>query len=167
MRKISARICTRSFASRFESGSSMRKTWGSRTIARPIATRCRWPPESCARLAVEVVAEADDLRRLRDPLAASAFGTLRMLQREPDVLGNRHVRIERVVLEHHRDIALARREVVDDRSPILMSPSLISSRPAIMRNAVVLPQPDGPTKTTNSPSCTSRFRSETARVPSS
>ena len=24
----------------------MRKTWGSRTIARPIATRWRWPPES-------------------------------------------------------------------------------------------------------------------------
>ena len=41
-----ARICTRSFASRFDSGSSMRNAAGSRTIARPIATRCRWPPES-------------------------------------------------------------------------------------------------------------------------
>ena len=41
MRAISPRICTRSFASRFESGSSMRKAFGSRTIARPIATRCR------------------------------------------------------------------------------------------------------------------------------
>src|SRR3954453_13750815 len=53
------------------------------------------------------------------------------------------------------------------RSPIRMSPSLTSSRPAIMRSAVVLPHPDGPTKTTNSPSWTSRFRSETARKPSS
>src|SRR4051794_31221846 len=35
-----------------------------------------------------------------------------------------------------------------------------------MRSAVVLPQPDGPTNTTNSPSCTSRFKSETASVPS-
>src|SRR6516162_5467138 len=35
-----------------------------------------------------------------------------------------------------------------------------------MRSAVVLPQPDGPTSTTNSPSCTSRLRSETARWPS-
>src|SRR5436305_1593039 len=43
---MSARICTRSMASRFESGSSIRYTLGSRTIARPIATRCRWPPES-------------------------------------------------------------------------------------------------------------------------
>jgi hypothetical protein len=33
-------------ASRFESGSSNRNSRASRTIARPIATRCRWPPES-------------------------------------------------------------------------------------------------------------------------
>ena len=32
-------VCTRSLASRFESGSSIRNTCGSRTIARPIATR--------------------------------------------------------------------------------------------------------------------------------
>src|SRR5438105_4272413 len=34
-------------ASRHESGSSKRKAAGSRTIARPMATRCRCPPESC------------------------------------------------------------------------------------------------------------------------
>ena len=33
-----------------------------------------------------------------------------------------------------------------------------------MRSAVVLPQPDGPTSTTNSPSLTSRLRSRTAGV---
>ncbi len=43
---MSARIWTRSLASRFESGSSIRNTCGWRTIARPIATRWRWPPES-------------------------------------------------------------------------------------------------------------------------
>ena len=43
---ISARICTRSWASRFDNGSSMRKTLGERIIAPSIATRCRWPPES-------------------------------------------------------------------------------------------------------------------------
>ena len=42
---ISARICTRSLASRFESGSSKRKTDGLRTMARPTATRWRWPPD--------------------------------------------------------------------------------------------------------------------------
>src|ERR1700752_4520276 len=46
------------------------------------------------------------------------------------------------------------------------SPSLMSSRPAIMFSAVGLPQPDGPTKTMNSPSAMFRFRSLSASVPS-
>ncbi len=40
------RMSTRSAASRFDNGSSKRKTCGLRTIDRPIATRCRCPPES-------------------------------------------------------------------------------------------------------------------------
>ena len=35
--------------------------------------------------------------------------------------------------------------------PIRISPSVTSSSPAIMRSSVLLPQPDGPTSTTNSP----------------
>ena len=35
-------------------------------------------------------------------------------------------------------------------SSIRMSPEVMASRPAIMRKVVVLPQPEGPTKTTNS-----------------
>ena len=38
---------------------------------------------------------------------------------------------------------------------ITMSPEVVCSSPAIMRRSVDLPQPDGPTKTTNSPSRTS------------
>src|SRR5258706_10610310 len=38
------------------------------------------------------------------------------------------------------------------RLPILTSPPEISSRPAIMRSSVLLPQPEGPTRTQNSPS---------------
>ena len=38
------------------------------------------------------------------------------------------------------------------RSPIRISPAVIFSSPAIMRSSVDLPQPDGPTSTTNSPS---------------
>ena len=45
-RESSTRICTRSSVSRLESGSSNRNTSGSRTMARPMATRWRWPPES-------------------------------------------------------------------------------------------------------------------------
>src|SRR3546814_2740736 len=44
-------------------------------------------------------------------------------------------------------------------SPISTCPELIASNPAIMRSVVVLPQPDGPTSTTNSRSWISR-RSE-------
>ena len=45
-----ARMETRSLASRLDSGSSMRNACGSRTMARPIATRCRCPPDSAAGL---------------------------------------------------------------------------------------------------------------------
>jgi hypothetical protein len=38
-----------------------------------------------------------------------------------------------------------------------ISPPLISSSPATMRSSVDLPQPDGPTMTTNSPSAISAF----------
>ena len=41
-------------------------------------------------------------------------------------------------------------DVVDRVPPISMSPAEISSRPAIIRSRVDLPQPEGPTKTTNS-----------------
>ena len=40
-------------------------------------------------------------------------------------------------------------------SPMRSSPDVIVSSPAIIRSAVDLPQPDGPTSTRNSPSATS------------
>ena len=43
----------------------------------------------------------------------SAFGAPLQLQREGHVVGDGHVRVERVVLEHHGDVALLRRQVVD------------------------------------------------------
>src|SRR6266542_6133766 len=51
------------------------------------------------------------------------------------------------------------------RPPIVIVPSEISSSPAAMRSAVVLPQPDGPTSTRNSPSWISRERLCTAWKP--
>src|SRR4051794_33706273 len=50
--------------------------------------------------------------------------------------------------------------------PIVISPAVISSRPAIIRSVVVLPQPDGPTSTTNSLSGMSRSMPQTAGVSS-
>src|SRR5277367_3490551 len=49
--------------------------------------------------------------------------------------------------------------------PMRNSPLVMSSSPATIRSAVVLPQPDGPTSTMNSPSRTSRLRSLTAWKP--
>src|SRR5579884_3412728 len=52
------------------------------------------------------------------------------------------------------------------RSPIFSTPREMSSSPATMRSAVVLPQPDGPTRTMNSASVISRSSPFTAVVPS-
>src|SRR5580765_2855444 len=43
-----------------------------------------------------------------------------------------------------------------------MPPASTSSRPASIRSAVVLPEPDGPTRTMNSPSAMSRSSASTA-----
>ena len=51
------------------------------------------------------------------------------------------------------------------RSPIRTSPEVTSSSPAIIRRAVDLPEPEGPTKTMKSPSGMSRDRSFTAGTP--
>src|SRR5882672_1308287 len=48
------------------------------------------------------------------------------------------------------------------RSPMAISPAVISSSPATMRSVVDLPQPDGPTRTMNSLSRICRFTSLTA-----
>src|SRR4029450_8644584 len=48
------------------------------------------------------------------------------------------------------------------RSPITISPAVISSRPATIRKVVDLPHPEGPTRTMNSLSRTWRFTSLTA-----
>ena len=49
--------------------------------------------------------------------------------------------------------------------PTVIEPALIFSSPAIIRSAVDLPHPDGPTRIRNSPSATVRLRSSTATAP--
>src|SRR5260221_11387020 len=51
------------------------------------------------------------------------------------------------------------------RPPMEMVPEVISSSPAIDLSAVDLPQPEGPTRTMNSPSEISRLSPSTARTP--
>src|SRR5215831_830054 len=54
--------------------------------------------------------------------------------------------------------------LLTSRSPMRISPPLASSSPAIMRRMVDLPQPEGPTSTTNSSCATSRSMPRTASI---
>ena len=104
---------TRSFASRFESGSSMRNTRGRRTIARPIATRWRCPPESCAGLRSSRSVRPSMRGDVLDPLPDLGLRGAPDLEPVAEVLADVHVRVERVALEHHRDVSVPRRDVGD------------------------------------------------------
>jgi hypothetical protein len=57
------------------------------------------------------------------------FGNAAHPQREADVLVDRQVRVEPVALEHHRDVAVLGLQLVDQRSPIQISPSVHVLKP--------------------------------------
>ena len=152
-------------ASRFESGSSEERL----RLADERSTHRHALPLAAGklpRLAIELLVQFED-----GCDSANAFLDIRTseptkLQREGQVLEDGLVRIEGVVLEHHRDVPIARGKAVDDLVP---DPDLAVRdllEPATMRSAFVFPQPDGPTSTISSPSGISSDRSTTATVPS-
>src|SRR5215208_2177587 len=105
-------MSSRSFASRFESGSSRSISGGSITSARerqPLLLTAR----EIGRLARREVVELDDGERALHPLAnlllRRAPPPRQHLEREGDVLVHVHVRPDRVRLEHHPQPALVRR----------------------------------------------------------
>ena len=61
-----------------------------------------------ARLAIEQRLEVEDARGVRDALLDLVLRHLLDAQAEGDVLVHAEVRVERVALEHHRDVAVAR-----------------------------------------------------------
>ncbi|GMA87618.1 hypothetical protein GCM10025868_28680 [Angustibacter aerolatus] len=65
------------------------------------------------RLALEVLLEVEDLGGLLDALADLRLLDAGDLQGEAHVVGDAHVRVQRVVLEDHRDVAVLRRLVGD------------------------------------------------------
>ena len=62
------------------------------------------------RPAAAEAAELHHVQRALDPLRDLVARHAAHRQREADVLGHRHVREQRVVLEHHADLALVRRQ---------------------------------------------------------
>jgi hypothetical protein len=66
------------------------------------------------RLALQVWLQVEDPRCLPHLLIDLGLRRLGQLQREAHVLAHGHVRVQRVVLKHHRDVPILRRLVVDD-----------------------------------------------------
>ena len=86
-------------------------------MARPMATRWRWPPESGAakgEIEQRVNGAADILGRPVHALLDLALRRAAQHERKAHIGGNCHVRIERVVLEYHGDVALFRRHAIDN-----------------------------------------------------
>ena len=135
---------------------------GSRTSARPIATRWRWPPESARGLRASR-SSIPSVRAISSTRArTSARGSLR--SRRPKAMLSKTF-ICGYSAYSWKTIATSRRcgaTSLTTSPSIAISPAVIVSSPAVIRSAVVLPQPEGPTKTMNSPSPTSRLRSRTA-----
>jgi hypothetical protein len=83
--------------------------------------------------------------------AISARGVLAVDQPIGHVVGHAQVGEQRIALEHDAVVALRRRQREMSRPACRMRPAVCTSSPAMMRSSVVLPQPDGPRKQTNSP----------------
>ena len=138
-------ICLRSLRSSAPSGSSSRSTAGSLTSARASATRCCWPPESCDGPALVVAVRAARGRGSARPARGSrssgpscAAGRTRRCRRRSGA-GTARTTGRRC----SRCACTAGRRRC--RWPASTTrPSSGSSKPAIMRSEVVLPQPDGP-----------------------
>src|SRR6202007_2923027 len=88
---ISARIATRSLASRLDSGSSNKNTLGARTMARAHGDALALPAGELARVALEIRREVEDACRLADSFFNHLFIFAAQSQRETHVLAHRHV----------------------------------------------------------------------------
>ena len=75
-----------------------------------LALAARQLRRACGRAAARSRAPA---RHRRSGARSRRSATRALLQPERHVLAHAHVRVERVMLEHHRDAALARRQAVD------------------------------------------------------
>jgi hypothetical protein len=112
-RAISRRIETRIWASRFDSGSS------NNYLRLPHNRSAQCDALSLAagelpRLAIEIFLEPECRCGRAHALLDFVCGHVLQLERESQVLTHRHVRVKRVVLEDHRDVARLGRDIVHD-----------------------------------------------------
>ena len=152
MRLISVRISSRSLASRLDSGSSIRTSGGSMTIARAIATRCCCPPESCpgsfsaCASQLHEVERGVDLARGFRPSAHAAWRARSRCSSARSCAGR--ARSSGTPCRSRAAPAGARRCACS--SSQMRRPRAVSS-PAMQLSAVDLPQPEGPSSAMNSP----------------
>ena len=103
--------------------------------------------------------------RLGDPARRSRrAAAARMTSPKATFSATRHMREQRVVLEHHADVALPRRAGRSPRAPSMRISPRVRHDPARRSCAagVVLPQPEGPSRVTISPGATPRSTPRTA-----
>ena len=95
-----------------------------------------------AGLAVEQLVDLQQLGRLADPPVDLGARRPALPQPVGQVAVHRHVRIQRVVLEHHRDVALAGRQAVDHRAadPDLARRRLVQPGQQSQRGALAAPR---------------------------
>ena len=95
--------------SRLPVGSSATSSVGRVTMARAIATRCCWPPDSSAGVCVSRPSSPTSASAFMRELAALAGRDAAIDQRQLDILGGRGARQQIVALEDEADIEVAQR----------------------------------------------------------
>ena len=101
--------------------------------------------------ALRLVGQTDDAQHLRDSPANLVTRDVLHLEPIGDVGGDCHMGEEAVGLEDHVHVALRRADAAHVHAVEQDPPPVGSSKPAIMRSTVVLPQPLGPSREKNSP----------------
>ena len=153
-------------------GSSASSSAGSPTTARAIATRCRSPPDSSCGRWVSAVPQPDLVQRRGGPPPPLAQRDAAVEQPVGDVVQRRHARREVELLEDEPDGAAAQRGQLPvgqrwpaSRPAIVTEPLVGRSSAPIMCSIVDLPEPDGPTMATSSPSSIVSDTSRSACTP--
>jgi hypothetical protein len=96
-------------------------------------------------------AELHQVQRLVHPRLGLSRRGAPLLERKGDVVEHVHVREQRVVLEHHADVALVRGMAMISSPPTFTLPALARTKPARIISSVVLPEPEGPARSGTRP----------------